>query len=493
MMEYDISKILISFSIIIIGFVLILGLNKLFSKKLKLTEISRAIIFLVISLLFKIIVILNNFQLNINIINSFIILLFSYGAIKLVDCSIKNVYLKKSNIEIPKLIHDIILMLIYSTIFFIVLKKNMGIDLTAIATTSAVLSMVIGLALQETLGNFIAGISIHIEKPFKLGDWVLVDEIEGKVVGINWRTTKLLTFDNSFLIIPNGKIIKDSILNFNYPTSNNILRIYVGVSYEVSPDKVKKAIYEVISKMSRNNLKKMVPEVYLIKYNDFSIDYEIRIWIDEYVQKKRIEDEFLSNLWYSFKREDIKIPFPIREVYHHKETDVNEEEDINKRKISLIKKIEFFKELTEEVIEELAFNSKLKKYGSKEVLFEKGDKGDSIFLIETGKIRLEINENEKIIIGKWEFFGEMALFTGKSRTAKAVIEEEAEVLILDKKGFSEILLKNDKMLQKIGEIVAKREKENEKFKKNVKEDEIMVKESETKIIQKIKKFFGILN
>jgi len=371
------------------------------------------------------------------------------------------------------------------------LKKNMGIDLTAIVTTSAVLSMVIGLALQETLGNFIAGILIHVEKPFKMGDWILIDKIEAKVVGINWRTTKLLTFDNAFIIIPNGKIIKDSIINFNYPTSNYILKINVGVSYDVSPDKVKKTMLEVVKELTKNKFKKIGSEIHLIKYNDFSIDYEVRLWINDYSQKKRIEDEFMSKLWYAFKREKIKIPFPIRDVYHHKIIDEDEKNSKNQRKIELIKKVEFFNELSEEVIDKIAINSRLEKYGENELLFNKGDAGDSFFLIERGKIKLEINSNEIIIIGKGDFFGEMALFTGKARTARAIVKEEAVLLILDKEGFSKILLKDEKILNKISQIVVKRECENKDFEKCEVIKKITMKESEMKMIQKIKSFFGI--
>lgn len=223
-----------------------------------------------------------------------------YFAIKLLEYIILDVYVKKSKFVVPKLMHDIAVSLIYFIVFFSVLKMQLGIDLTPLLTTSAVISMVIGLALQDTLSNFIAGIVIHIERPFKYGEWVLVNGIEGKIVEINWRTVKILTFSNDFLVIPNSAVVKDSIINFNYPTPNHLHTLEIGVSYDEPPNKLKAAAKEIAMDIPYV-LKQPEPIITLVKYNDFSIDYEIKLWINDFGKKNLYQMNFLQDYGINLK------------------------------------------------------------------------------------------------------------------------------------------------------------------------------------------------
>ncbi|MBF0568344.1 MAG: mechanosensitive ion channel [Nitrospirae bacterium] len=193
-------------------------------------------------------VFVNKPPVDIKVTNAFVYGLFFYGIFKIADYFFSTLYIERAKIAVPKLIHDIVTAVIYAIALFAILKIQFGIDLTPIITTSAVFSMVIGLALQDTLTNLIAGVVLHIETPFRINDWIRVKETDGKVVEINWRTTKLLTRTNDYLVIPNGNIIKDTILSVNYPTPNQIMSLFVGVDYETPPNKVKQVIASVCLK-----------------------------------------------------------------------------------------------------------------------------------------------------------------------------------------------------------------------------------------------------
>src|SRR5215217_342033 len=111
-------------------------------------------------------------------------------------------------------------------------------------TTSAVGAVVVGFALQDTLGNTFAGLGIQSERPFKVGHWIRVGEFEGRVAEITWRATKLRTKTGNFIIVPNNIVAKEAITNYSEPAAPTRLEVEVGASYLTPPNVVKAAIRE---------------------------------------------------------------------------------------------------------------------------------------------------------------------------------------------------------------------------------------------------------
>ena len=186
-----------------------------------------------------------------------------------------------------------------------------GLNLGPLLATSAITSLVLGLALQPILGNLFAGIVISLEKPFRLEDWIKVGEVEGRVVEITWRTTHVRTRDNDNLIVPNGKIAEDYVLNYYYPNQMHLARVHVGAHYSVPPYRVRRALLECVGGVE-GALDKPSPDVYVKEFGASAIDYELRVWIMDVADAGRIKSELLSRIWESFKRHGITIPFPIR-------------------------------------------------------------------------------------------------------------------------------------------------------------------------------------
>ena len=183
--------------------------------------------------------------------------------------------------------------------------------MTALVATSAVTSLVLGLALQPILGNFFAGIVISLERPFRINDWIKFGDTEGRVVDITWRTTRLRTRDNDNLVIPNGQIADQAIINYFYPHPLHLERICVGVHYRTPPYRVKQALMDVAERID-TVLEKPSPAVYLLEFGDSAITYELRIWIEDFAHKPRIVSHVRSEIWEEFRRRGITIPFPIR-------------------------------------------------------------------------------------------------------------------------------------------------------------------------------------
>jgi small-conductance mechanosensitive channel len=218
----------------------------------------------------------------------------------------------RSEVKLPVLLPTVFLWTAYILTALILLPAAFpDLDVTPILATSAVTSLVLGLALQPILGNFFSGIVISLERPFRINDWILVDGTEGRVVDITWRTTHLRTRDNDDLVIPNARIANEDVLNYNYPHRIHLERIYVGAHYRTPPYRVKQALLNVASRVEKV-LENPAPEVYLHDFGGSAIEYELRAWIEDVSRKPAIQSYLRSEIWEEFRRQDIVIPFPIR-------------------------------------------------------------------------------------------------------------------------------------------------------------------------------------
>ena len=181
-------------------------------------------------------------------------------------------------------------------------------------TTSAVGAVVVGFALQETLGNAFAGLSIQSERPFKVGHWIRVGDFEGRVAEITWRATRLRTKSGNFIVVPNNIIGKEAITNYSEPAVPTRLELEVGVSYTASPAAVKQAMHEAMAQ-SRYVLTSPAPDVLLVGFDASSMNYRARFWVDDFERDDQARDDVRVAIHYVFARRGIEIPYPIQVEY----------------------------------------------------------------------------------------------------------------------------------------------------------------------------------
>jgi small-conductance mechanosensitive channel len=218
----------------------------------------------------------------------------------------------RKGVRLPPLLPAVSMLVVYLLAALVTLRVSFPkLDIAPLLATSAVTSLVLGLALQPILGNFFAGIVISLEKPFRLNDWIKVGDHEGRVVAINWRTTHLRTRDNDNVVIPNGRIADERILNYYYPHLMHMERVHVGISYRTPPYRARRALLECATGIA-GILDKPSPEVYLLKFDDSAVLYELRIWIEDVAQAPRIASEVRMRIWEELERAGIAIPYPTR-------------------------------------------------------------------------------------------------------------------------------------------------------------------------------------
>jgi small-conductance mechanosensitive channel len=220
----------------------------------------------------------------------------------------------KRGMRLPPLLPAVTMTVVYLVTAIVTLRMSFPkLDVTALVATSAVTSLVLGLALQPILANFFAGLVISIEKPFRINDWIKVGEQEGRVMAITWRTTHLRTRDNDNLVIPNAKLADERILNFYYPHPLHLEHVRVAVHYDEPPYRVRQVLLECAAGVS-GVLDKPGPDVYVAAFEASAVIHDLRVWIEDMALATRIASELRARIWEELRRHGIVMPYPIQTV-----------------------------------------------------------------------------------------------------------------------------------------------------------------------------------
>ncbi|WP_026950426.1 mechanosensitive ion channel family protein [Algoriphagus mannitolivorans] len=197
---------------------------------------------------------------------------------------------------------------------FSILQTN-GIDLSAFGVLAGAIGVGIGFGLQNITNNFISGLIILLEQPIKVGDRIEVGEVNGDVIKISGRSTTILTNDNISIIVPNSQFIDSQVINWSHNEHRVRFNFPVGVSYKEDPQKVKRILLEV-SEANSGVLKFPEPDVLFDSYGDNSINFNLRVWTTEYVNKPKVlKSQLYYEIFKRFGEENVEIPFPQRDLH----------------------------------------------------------------------------------------------------------------------------------------------------------------------------------
>lgn len=385
------------------------------------------------------------------------LVLFFFGAIRLaLDLTD---HLLPGKVRASNIFWDLILIVLYAVVLMVVLRATLRVDLTSLLATSAVISVIIGFALQETLGNIFAGLAMQMQKPFEPGDWIHFGAHLGRVHGIGWRATRIVTRDNERLEIPNNLIAKDIVVN--YTTGSVADEIFIGLPYEQPPNRVKDVLLQVL-RHAKGVAAHPEPEVFAVEYGDSAIKYRLRFWLTDYGPQEHVRDTIISNVWYALRRQSIDIPFPIRTVLLHQargDEDVKVEQE--HRLVAELRQVDFLAELSDDELKVLLPNTRVHQFGNGEVLMHQGEAGDYFHILRRGTVEVlaqGVNGGNVHIrdLKAPTFFGEIALLTGETRNASIVARSDVEVLELNREAFTHLFRERPESLNEVSEVVARR-------------------------------------
>lgn len=400
----------------------------------------------------------------------------------------------------PRIFRDLWQAVVYVIVVLLTLRA-VGVEPGSILTTSALLTAVIGLALQDTLGNLVSGLAIQMQRPFEVGDWIQFDPDPrqiGKVTEVNWRATTLRTNDLIEVIVPNGVLAKAAIRNFSRPSSVSRRIITVLAPYGVPPKRVHEAIASAIVGV-KGVLTEPKVEVITKSFDDNGMTQEIHYFTDDYASRERIDAEVRDRVWYGLQRASIEVPYPTRTMHVHQASEENAARAHMReleRRDQVLRCVDFLDVLPFEAHRKLAEAAVVRLYAPGEMVVSQGAASSELFVIDRGEVSIELPRPGGAPVavarlGARKFFGEMGLMTGEPRTASVRAETECELLVIGHEAFHDALAAQGDVVEKMSDLLSSRQAELEAAASSPVPQDEPVQERSRRLISQIRSFFKL--
>ena len=371
---------------------------------------------------------------------------------------------------------------------FVIVLQTAGINLSSLTVFAGVLGIGVGFGLQNLASNFISGLTLLVEQPIKVGDFIEVDKLLGTVEKISIRSTIVRTIDGVCVIVPNVRFVENNIINWSYQDPKCCVHIPVGVAYGTDPVLVTEALLAA-ARMESGVLDNPSPRVWFKSFGDSSLNFELLVWIDEPENSDPIKSALHFRIEHEFRYRGIEIPFPQRDVNIHNiealgswfDKDSSAEEGKDKvrpyktplseskkpapKSMSnwtlrdLLRRVTYFESCTDLELRQLIEYGYRQLFSAGQIVCQENDVGDSFYIILTGSVEVFSQRAEKYIatIHAGEFFGEISLLLGTPRSATVRTLEDSILFVVRRNDLQQLLIAHQELADEIATKLSERQ------------------------------------
>jgi len=411
-----------------------------------------------------------------------------FAVVRLLDRVVFDIIIARRSVTAPLLLRQMIGIIGYVLLFGWTISAIFHTSLTGLLTTGTVLAAVVGLALQDTLGNLFSGIAIHLEDAFDVGDVIHSGEFIGVVEGVSWRATRLRCFNNQLVVLPNSQMAKDRIEIFPRTNLNGRVLAF-GVDYHVAPAMVIDVLVDAARHVD-GVARDMPAFARVAGFADSSVTYELKYFSRDYSMRDRIDAEVRKAVWYAFHRNQISFATPVRSYAPY--TPPKAQAQVNpEQMLQRLADVKIFLPLSAEAHQTLAKAARTHSYSKGETIIRHGAAGDSMFVVHEGTVSVRIADDspmgwhEVAQLGAGSVVGEMALLTGEVRAADVAAMTDVIALEISKDALGPILHEHPELAKAISEKVMERRDRLDEIRS------VSPEEEEQTILSRIKSYFGI--
>ena len=482
-----------------VGFLLIL-------KPVRVPRLTRIIIFLTLvpictyaaldilnESLLRNIVALSNIDIKPDLYLRSIRIAYWYTPTFILMLILKNEFIDRNDLDnvtkIPNIIYIVVQVFIFCVPTLLVLSQVFGFELTGILATSGLITAIVGFALQPNLSNIFSGIFVNIEQPFKPHDWITIGDQTGKVIDVSWRSTRLRSFQNTEITIPNETVAKSIVTNWDRPDKEDMsegFHIFTTLSFHPHHDPAH------ISELLFDALKKVRPvdgrselDLQWVKFtgvDEFGLRFHIAFDCTSRMMKNSQENVVMLEIYkvmrhagvnmtpgllQNFLKPDVGLGALEQYTRSHKDfqSTLSDKGNIYNESIKnqvLLKQVPLFSNLDQDQIEIIAETSERLQFAKGQTIIKQGESDNRLFIIADGVVSIELNQadgskTELGRLGVGEFFGEMALMTGEPRTADVIALRSTLLLVVQKQTIKNIFSANNDFYNEMAKVLAERQ------------------------------------
>lgn len=392
----------------------------------------------------------------------------------------------------PALLRQLVSLLAFGVILGVLFQVLLAANLAALLTTSAIITAVIGLALQETLGNLFSGIALALERTVQVGDMVRSGETLGLVEQLSWRTIKVRTMEGNSLLIPNSVASRERLEVFRRGGVPMARTLRVGLEYDASPAQARSAL-ESAAKDLPGVAPHPAPVVYVASFDEYAVAYELRYWLEDYSRFLEIDSLVRERAWYRLDRLGLKIAYPLARQHQWAAGPLVPPAE-NGTIAGAVESSELFKPLSPAERQKLAGGARQRLFGEGETIVREGDTTSSMFLIAQGRIAVSVHGERGAsqglaVLEPGASFGEISLLTGEPRLATVRAMTEATLVEVDKATLAPILEANPSLVEKLDGLILERRRHTANQLGSIREGAVPAEPQS--LGAKIARFFGL--
>ena len=401
----------------------------------------------------------------------------------------------------PRIAEDLTIVAVYVVYGFAQLR-GAGLDLSSIVTTSAILTAVIAFAMQDTLGNVLAGVAVQLDNSVRIGDWIRVDTVSGRVRDIRWRSTLIETRNWETVVIPNSMLMKARVEILGQRDGaplqwRRVLDFMVDPG--VPPARVIAIVEDDMRELSIANVARTpAPSCVLKGFEEGNLRYQLRYFLTEINEDDLTDSMVRVHLFASLQRAGIRVAEPQRTV-HAVARDEAHAESVRRRELTrrlqALASVPPFAKLPAETKADIAERLQYAPFARGDIMTKQGNTAHWLYILAYGEAEVlyEPPGGAPSVIGTvraGEFFGEMALITGDARTATVVAKTDVECYRLDRASFQEFLLGRAEISEDITRVMGGRRGDLERVRQAF-ATTVPMAEAEVRLSTKIRRFFGM--
>lgn len=371
----------------------------------------------------------------------------------------------------------------------LIVLQTAGVNLTSLTLIAGVLGIGLGFGLQNLASNFISGLTLLVEQPIRVGDFIEVNDLLGTVENISIRSTTVRTLDGVFVIVPNIKFVENNVINWSYRDPRCRLHIPVGVAYGSDTLLVSEALLEAARKDQRV-LSDPPPRVWFREFGDSAMLFELLVWVNQPTESEPIKSGLNFQIERELRLRNVHVPFPQRDLYirnldeviplfqhngHGQEADhvklpVSEGAIAEPKKVApkplgnlalrdLLRRISYFEQCSDAELLQLIEYGYRQLFPNDQIVCEEGTPGDSFYLILKGSVEIFSKRAEQYIatLNEGEFFGEMSLLLGIPRSATVRTLEDTILFVIERNDLQKLLENHRGLADQIAQKLMERQ------------------------------------
>lgn len=404
----------------------------------------------------------------------------------------------KLGLQPPRILEELLILLAYAAWVLVRLSAG-GLDLGSLVASTAVITAVLAFAMQDTLGNILAGLALQLDHSVHIGDWIQIDDVGGEVVQVQWRHTAVRTLFGEMVLIPNSQLMKSRVMltsGVSVPRRLRTVNFFCPV--EMSPGTVINEVERTLAGADLPTVSKEFPSVcMLLGFGDGVVEYCVRYWLIDPKAPGHTDSLIRQHLHAIFRRKGWQMAAPVHDVRlsrgHNSMAHWGGLSQDTTACFKVLRSLPLFAPLTDEELHSLAADLQIVPYVAGSLITRQNDSGDCLFILLSGKVDVWLEErgtrHALAVLEPLQVMGETSLLTGEPRSATLTARNDVECYVINQRSFHQTMQNRPELADSFAQLLSDRLQERTALREKM--QQTPAPQQQAAILTRIRSLFGL--